>query len=122
MARADGEDKIVAAAVACTLGSVTVPSLASVYNEFALKKHMDTSVHEQACSGLRQAAVQSKRGGHLVISKGKFRVVYAPSWPCMRRPAPVEDFENLKYNLIVKDGMRLRLLSWLLLLFYVNSL
>ena len=50
MARADGEDKIVPAAVACTLGSVTVPSLASVYNEFALKKHMDTSVHEQACS------------------------------------------------------------------------
>lgn len=26
---------------------MTVPSLASVYNEFALKKHMDTSVHEQ---------------------------------------------------------------------------
>ena len=25
-------------------GSITVPSLASVYNEFALKKHMDTSV------------------------------------------------------------------------------
>ena len=78
MARADGEDKIVAAAVACTLGSVTVPSLASVYNEFALKKHMDTSVHEQACSGVWQAAVQSKRGGHLVVSEGKFRVVYAP--------------------------------------------
>ena len=34
-------------AIAYTLGSVTVPSLASVYNEFALKKHMDTSVHEQ---------------------------------------------------------------------------
>ena len=30
------------ASVAYTLGSVTVPSLASVYNEFALKKHMDT--------------------------------------------------------------------------------
>lgn len=41
-------EKIVAAAVLCTLGSVTVPSLASVYNEFALKQHMDTSVHEQA--------------------------------------------------------------------------
>lgn len=35
------------AAALCTLGSVTVPSLASVFNEFALKKHMDTSVHEQ---------------------------------------------------------------------------
>ncbi|KAK9822839.1 hypothetical protein WJX81_001408 [Elliptochloris bilobata] len=41
------EDVIVPAAALCTLGSVTVPSLASVYNEFALKKHMDTSVHEQ---------------------------------------------------------------------------
>ncbi len=30
-----------------TLGAVTIPSLASVYNEFALKKHMDTSVHLQ---------------------------------------------------------------------------
>ena len=35
------------ASLAYTLGSVSVPSLASVYNEFALKKHMDTSVHEQ---------------------------------------------------------------------------
>ncbi|KAL6756728.1 nucleotide-sugar transporter-domain-containing protein [Haematococcus lacustris] len=34
-------------AVLCTLGSVTVPSAASVYNEFALKQHMDTSVHLQ---------------------------------------------------------------------------
>ncbi|KAL4443977.1 hypothetical protein ABPG75_011714 [Micractinium tetrahymenae] len=32
------------AAILYTLGSITVPSLASVYNEFALKKHMDTSV------------------------------------------------------------------------------
>ena len=31
----------------CTLGTVTVPSAASVYNEYALKKHMDTSVHLQ---------------------------------------------------------------------------
>ncbi|GAX83866.1 hypothetical protein CEUSTIGMA_g11291.t1 [Chlamydomonas eustigma] len=31
----------------CTLGTVTVPSMASVYNEYALKKHMDTSVHLQ---------------------------------------------------------------------------
>jgi hypothetical protein len=51
----------VAAAVACTLGSVTVPSLASVYNEFALKKHMDTSVHEQA----RAAARRRARGARL---------------------------------------------------------
>ncbi len=35
------------AAIIYTLGSVTIPSLASVYNEFALKKHMETSVHEQ---------------------------------------------------------------------------
>lgn len=35
------------ASILYTLGSVTVPSLASVYNEFALKRHMDTSVHEQ---------------------------------------------------------------------------
>eukprot|EP00877_Chromochloris_zofingiensis_P012402 jgi/Chrzof1/7415/Cz02g22130.t1 len=34
-------------AVLCVIGSVTVPSMASVYNEFALKKHMDTSVHLQ---------------------------------------------------------------------------
>lgn len=34
-------------AVLCVAGSVTVPSAASVYNEFALKKHMDTSVHLQ---------------------------------------------------------------------------
>ena len=32
------------AAVLYTLGSITIPSLASVYNEFALKKHMETSV------------------------------------------------------------------------------
>lgn len=36
------------AAVLYTLGSVTVPSLASVYNEMALKKHMDTSIDLQA--------------------------------------------------------------------------
>lgn len=34
-------------AMLCTLGTVTVPSAASVYNEFALKRHMDTSVHLQ---------------------------------------------------------------------------
>jgi hypothetical protein len=34
-------------AVLCVLGSVTVPSAASVYNEYALKRHMDTSVHLQ---------------------------------------------------------------------------
>lgn len=31
-------------AILYTLGSITIPSLASVYNEFALKKHMETSV------------------------------------------------------------------------------
>lgn len=34
-------------AMLCVLGTVTVPSAASVYNEFALKRHMDTSVHLQ---------------------------------------------------------------------------
>lgn len=34
-------------AVLYTLGTVTVPAAASVYNEFALKKHMDTSIHLQ---------------------------------------------------------------------------
>lgn len=39
-----GGDVLAPAAIAYTLGSITIPSLASVYNEFALKKHMDTSV------------------------------------------------------------------------------
>jgi hypothetical protein len=30
-----------------TAGSVIIPSMGSVFNEFALKKHMDTSVHLQ---------------------------------------------------------------------------
>jgi drug/metabolite transporter (DMT)-like permease len=34
-------------AALCVLGTVTVPSAASVYNELALKRHMDTSVHLQ---------------------------------------------------------------------------
>lgn len=34
-------------AALCTAGTITVPSMASVYNEFALKKNMDTSVHLQ---------------------------------------------------------------------------
>lgn len=37
-------DSITPAAVAFTAASITVPSLASVYNEAALKRHMDTSV------------------------------------------------------------------------------
>jgi hypothetical protein len=37
-------DVLAPAAILYTLGSITVPSLASVYNEFALKRHMDTSV------------------------------------------------------------------------------
>lgn len=40
-------DLMVMAAALYTLGSVTVPSLASVYNELALKKHMDTSIDLQ---------------------------------------------------------------------------
>jgi len=39
-----GPDVLAPAAVLYTLGSITIPSLASVYNEFALKRHMDTSV------------------------------------------------------------------------------
>lgn len=42
-----GGDLMVMAAALYTLGSVTVPSLASVYNELALKKHMDTSIDLQ---------------------------------------------------------------------------
>lgn len=34
-------------AIVYTVASVTIPSLASVYNEFALKKNFDTSVHLQ---------------------------------------------------------------------------
>lgn len=34
-------------AILCTAGTVTVPAAASVYNEFGMKKHMDTSVHLQ---------------------------------------------------------------------------
>ena len=45
--RGGGGDLFTTAAIIYTLGSVTIPSLASVYNEFALKKHMETSVHEQ---------------------------------------------------------------------------
>lgn len=46
--RDSGKSGFVApAAIAFTFGSVTVPSLASVYNEAALKRQMDTSVHLQ---------------------------------------------------------------------------
>ena len=44
-------------------GSVTIPSLASVYNEFALKKHMDTSVLLQVGRGPARHA-EHKRGQH----------------------------------------------------------
>ena len=37
-------DVLAPIAILYTLGSITIPSLASVYNEFALKKHMETSV------------------------------------------------------------------------------
>lgn len=43
-------------AVLCTLGTVTVPSAASVYNEFALKRHMETSVHLQVRVRMHWAA------------------------------------------------------------------
>ncbi|KDD76087.1 hypothetical protein H632_c362p2 [Helicosporidium sp. ATCC 50920] len=39
-----GGEVVTLAAAAYTVGSITVPSLASVYNEAALKKHMETSV------------------------------------------------------------------------------
>ncbi|DBB11894.1 hypothetical protein WJX82_001690 [Trebouxia sp. C0006] len=38
---------VLGAAIVYTVGSITIPSLASVYNEMALKKNMDTSVHIQ---------------------------------------------------------------------------
>lgn len=41
---ANSGDVLAPAAILYTLGSITIPSLASVYNEFALKKHMETSV------------------------------------------------------------------------------
>jgi hypothetical protein len=41
---AAGGDVLAPAAILYTAGSITVPSLASVYNEFALKRHMETSV------------------------------------------------------------------------------
>ena len=37
-------DTIAPMAIVYTIGSITIPSLASVYNEFALKRHMETSV------------------------------------------------------------------------------
>jgi hypothetical protein len=46
-----GSEHLAASAVLpaalCVLGSVTVPSAASVLNEKGLKRHMDTSVHLQ---------------------------------------------------------------------------
>ncbi|PSC75788.1 CMP-sialic acid transporter 3-like [Micractinium conductrix] len=42
--KGSGGDLFSPASIMYTLGSITVPSLASVYAEFALKKHMDTSV------------------------------------------------------------------------------
>ena len=38
---------VLGAAITYTVGSITIPSLASVYNEMALKKNMDTNVHIQ---------------------------------------------------------------------------
>lgn len=38
---------LLAPAILYTAGSICIPSLASVYNEMALKKNMDTSVHVQ---------------------------------------------------------------------------
>ncbi|KAI7844758.1 hypothetical protein COHA_001640 [Chlorella ohadii] len=42
--KGSGGDMFTAAAMLYTLGSITVPSLASVLNEFGLKKNMETSV------------------------------------------------------------------------------
>ena len=55
---------MVPAAALCTLGSVTVPSLASVFNEFALKKHMDTSMHEQVLSRFAPSELSSSDKQH----------------------------------------------------------
>lgn len=37
-------------AVMYTVGTITIPAAASVYNELALKQHMNTSVHLQVPS------------------------------------------------------------------------
>eukprot|EP00884_Botryococcus_braunii_P008334 jgi/Botrbrau1/17501/Bobra.0054s0078.2 len=42
-----GGEVVTAVAWLYTAGSVTIPSMGSVYNEFALKRHMDTSLHLQ---------------------------------------------------------------------------
>ena len=78
MCRADGkEDVLVPAAALCTLGSVTVPSLASVFNEFAMKKHMDTSVHEQV--GLCQFLLKGIGSTSLTPSQRSNSAKYDPS-------------------------------------------
>jgi hypothetical protein len=68
------------AAVLYTLGSITIQSLASVYNEFALKKNMETSVLLQnfflyfygACFNVVGVILLSLFGGIDVIHKGLF--------------------------------------------------
>ncbi|KAI8107228.1 hypothetical protein M9434_001871 [Picochlorum sp. BPE23] len=68
------------AAVLYTLGSITIPSLASVYNEFALKKNMETSVLLQnfflyfygACFNVVGVILLSLFGGIDVIHNGLF--------------------------------------------------
>lgn len=73
-------DSLSPAAVLYTLGSITIPSLASVYNEFALKKNMETSVLLQnfflyfygACFNVLGVMILSMFGGIDVIHKGLF--------------------------------------------------
>eukprot|EP00889_Picochlorum_renovo_P003999 jgi/Picre1/31029/NNA_006386.t1 len=68
------------AALLYTLGSITIPSLASVYNEFALKKNMETSVLLQnfflyfygACFNVVGVILLSLFGGIDVIHNGLF--------------------------------------------------
>jgi hypothetical protein len=50
-------------AVLCVAGSVTVPAAASVYNEYALKRHMDTSVHLQVGAAGPAAAGMPAQAG-----------------------------------------------------------
>jgi len=64
-------DMMVMAAALYTLGSVTIPSLASVYNELALKKHMETSIDLQNWFLYFFGAVFNLAGMVLVASIGR---------------------------------------------------
>lgn len=65
-------------------GSITVPSLASVYNEFALKKHMETSVLLQACGGGPGTGRRGRASPPLTGSPGQAGHRRPPAWSTSR--------------------------------------